>query len=420
MGVTGQSPAAGLGRRAVLRGSAALGAAGMLGAATRAAAAGADSVQLPFANGTRRIVAAGTWPGKGDMILQRVRAPLLETPWDVFRTHLFIPNDQTYVRWHIADFPTEVDPKTFRLRITGHVQRPFDLTLDQLVQQFPAVRTAAVNQCSGNSRGLIEPRVAGAQWANGAMFNAMWTGVPLARLLAHAGLKPGATHVAFRSLEQGLDPIPPDARFWKVLPLARANDDAVMVAYEQNGTPLPLLNGYPLRLVVPGWYATYWVKMLTEITVSTHPGTGFWMKTAYTIPDTPNGSMQPGQTGVNFVPINAMNPRSFFTKVANGDTLHAGRATTLRGFAFGGGSALKSVAVSADGGTGWQAATLGKDWGAYGARAWSLAFTPPHPGPLRLMVRAANDSGAVQPMVAGWNPGGFMFNAIEQVDVHVV
>jgi DMSO/TMAO reductase YedYZ molybdopterin-dependent catalytic subunit len=403
----------------VLAGSAALGAAGVLGASARPSAAAAD-VHLPFANGIRPIAAAGTWPGKGEMILQRVRAPLLETPWDVYRKHLFIPNDRTYVRWHIPDFPTAIDPAAFRLRITGHVERPFELTLDRLTKQFPAVRTAAVNQCSGNSRGFIAPRVPGAQWANGAMYNAMWTGVPLARLLAHAGLKSGASHVAFRSLEQGLDPIPPVARFWKVLPLDHANDGSVMVAYAQNGAPLPLLNGFPLRLVVPGWYATYWVKMLTEIEITTHPGTGFWMTTAYTIPDTPNGSMLPGQAGVKFVPINAMNPRSFVTSVAQGEALHADRATILRGFAFGGGSALKSVAVSADGGTSWRDAKLGKDWGAYGSREWSLDFTPHKRGPLRLMVRAANASGAVQPMVAGWNPGGFMYNAIEQVDVHVV
>ena len=407
------------GRRAVLRGSASFGLTAAFAARARSAAA-AVRVDLPFANGVRPLAPAGMFPGKGEMILQRVRAPLLETPWPVFRQHLFIPNDQAFVRWHIPDFPTHVDVTKFRLRITGHVERPFELTLAELVRQFPAARMAAVNQCSGNSRGLIDPRVPGGQWANGAMFNAMWTGVPLSHLLAHAGLKAGASHVAFHSLENLIEPIPPDALFYKVLPLDRANDGKVMVAYAQNGAHLPLLNGFPLRLVVPGWYATYWVKMLTEITVTTHPGTGFWMKTAYTIPDTPNGSMTPGQTGVKFVPINAMNPRSFCTSPEPGAKLAAGKATELRGFAFGGGSALRTVAVSADGGRGWQDATLGKDWGAYGARTWSLAFKPAKPGPLRLLVRASNADGAMQPAVAGWNPGGFMYNAIEQVDVYVV
>jgi len=409
-----EQPSPGLQRRALLAGSAALGAAGIAGAARAA------EVQLPFANGVRPIAPAGRFPGKASMIVQRVRAPLLETPWEVFRKHLFIPNDQTYVRWHIPDFPTHVDLKTFRLRINGEVAHPFELTLDELVKQFPATQAAAVNQCSGNSRGLINPRVPGAQWGNGAMYNALWTGVRMGDLLAHAGVKPGATHVALRNLENLIEPIPDHAKFYKVLPLARATDPSTLIAYEMNGTQLPLLNGFPLRAVVSGWYATYWVKMLTEITVTTHPGTGFWMNPAYTIPDTPNGSMTPGQTGVKMVPINAMDPRSFFTSLVSGNTLPMGKPTRLEGFAFGGGSALKAVSVSADGGGTWQAAALGKDWGAYGSRAWSLAFTPHARGNLRLMVRAGNEAGAVQPVVAGWNPGGFMYNAIEHVDVHVV
>lgn len=413
------APYAGVGRRALLRGSAALGLAGAI--ATRAAsAATTQMVELPFANGARPLAPAGMFPGKQQMILQRVRAPLLETPWDVYRKHLFIPNDQTYVRWHIPDFPTEIDVGKYRLRIDGEVERPFELTLDELVKRFPAVQSAAVNQCSGNSRGFINPRVPGAQWGHGAMYNAMWTGVRLRDLLAQAGVKSGATHVSFHNIEELIPPIPAHAGFWKVLPLARATDESTLVAYEMNGSEMPLLNGFPIRLVVPGWYATYWVKMLSRITVTSHPGTGFWMNPAYTIPDTPNGAMQPGQTGLKMVPINAMDPRSFITSVAGGDRLPAHQQTLLRGFAFGGGSALHTVAVSVDNGTSWKPATLGKDWGAYGAREWSLGVTPGKPGPMRLMVRASNAAGQVQPMVAGWNPGGFMYNAIEHVDVQAV
>ncbi|MDE2006067.1 MAG: molybdopterin-dependent oxidoreductase [Rhodospirillales bacterium] len=409
------SPASRIGRRAALAGAATFGA-GILAARGAAAA----EVNLPFANGIRPVAPAGRFPQKGAMIVQRVRAPLLETPWEVFRKHLFIPNNQTYVRWHIPDFPTHVDLKTFRLSVDGEVEKPFSLTLDELVREFPATRAAAINQCSGNSRGFIDPRVPGAQWGHGAMFNAMWTGAPLHALLARAGVKPGATHVAFHNIEELIEPIPPHALFYKVLPLARATDPSTMVAYEMNGTQLPLLNGFPIRLIVPGWYATYWVKMLTRITVTTHPGTGFWMNPAYTIPDTPGGAMTPGQAGVKMVPINAMVPRSFITGPAAGARIHAGKPTKLEGFAFGGGSALTAVEVSTDGGASWQKATLGKDWGAYGSRAWSLSFTPAARGPVRLMVRASNQAGAVQPMKAGWNPGGFMYNAIEHVDVHAV
>jgi hypothetical protein len=249
------------------------------------------------------------------------------------------------------------------------------------------------------------------------MFNAMWTGVPLSKLLARAGLKPDATHVAFRSLAAPVAPYPPADRFEKVLPLARANDGAVTVAYEANGRTMTLLNGFPLRLVVPGWYATYWVKMLAEIEVMNHPGEGFWMATAYKIPDTPNGAMTPGETGVKMVPINAMVPRSFITSPDQAQPVVSDKPLTVKGFAFGGNSALKSVMVSYDGGTTWHAAKLGKDWGEYGAREWQFGFTPVKPSTYCIMAKAANMAGQEQPMQAGWNPGGFMYNAIEHIEI---
>jgi DMSO/TMAO reductase YedYZ molybdopterin-dependent catalytic subunit len=403
-------------RRSFLKAGIGLGAAGLL-ASRYATAETPNTVTLPFANGERPLLPAGTFPGKGEMILQRTRAPLLETPWPVFQQHLFTPNDQAYVRWHMNDFPTAVDVSTFKLRIFGEVENPYELSLGELVHEFPPAHLAAINQCSGNSRGFISPRVSGAQWANGAMFNALWTGVPLSKLLARAGLKPDATHVAFRSLETRVPPYPPADQFEKVLPLARANDGAVTVAYEMNDDTMPLLNGFPLRLVVPGWYATYWVKMLSEIEVMNHPGEGFWMTTAYKIPDTPTGSMTPGEAGIKMVPISAMVPRSFITAPDQGQSVTSGKPLTVKGFAFGGNSALKSVNVSTDGGVTWHDAKLGKNWGEYGAREWQTRFTPATPGTYRIMVKATNMAGQEQPMQGGWNPGGFMYNAIEHLDI---
>ncbi|OYV53097.1 MAG: sulfide dehydrogenase [Rhodospirillales bacterium 20-60-12] len=411
-------PVAGrLKRRSLLQASVAAGAMGALAATAPRAWADDATVSLPFDNGVRPIVAAGTFPGKGEMILQRTRAPLLETPWDVFRQHLFIPNDRAYVRWHMADFPTSVDPGTFRLKISGAVDRPYELTLAELVNEFAPRKLAAVNQCSGNSRGHISPRVAGAQWNNGAMYNAMYTGVPLSVLLAKAGVKPSATHVAFRSLEQLTPPYPAADRFEKVLPLGRANDGDVMVAYEMNGDTFPLLNGFPTRLVVPGWYSTYWVKMVHEIEVMEHPGEGFWMKVAYKVPNNPTGAMTPGQKGVDFVPISAMVPRSFITSHVDGDKIQTGRTINAEGFAFGGNSAVKAVEFSSDGGATYKPAVLGKNWGKYGNRAWRVAFEIPKAGAYTLMVRATNEAGQTQPKIAAWNPGGFMYNAIEQINV---
>ncbi len=400
-------------RRAALAGGAAL-----AGLAALPGRARADTVTLPFANGERPIVPAGTFPQKGEMILQRTRPPLLETPFAVFRDHLYTPNDLTFVRWHLGDVPTSVDPATYRLRIGGAVKRPYELTLEELVRGFTHRRMAAVNQCAGNSRGLIEPRVAGAQWGNGAMFNAIWTGVPLRALLARAGVSPKATHVAFRSLESG-GIFPPDAQFEKALPIRRANDGVTMVAFRMNGAYLPLLNGYPVRLVVPGWFSTYWMKMLTEIEVLEYPSTDFWMAKAYRIPDRPDGGMRPGEAGVPMVPIGPMRPRSFFTSVTDGTRLPTPGAVTLRGFGFGGRTALRAITVSIDGGKNWRAATLGPDHGPYGFREWHAVTRFPKAGDYRLMVRASNAAGDTQPMRAVWNPGGYLYNPVERVDVMV-
>ena len=179
-----------------------------------------------------------------------------------------------------------------------------------------------MNQCSGNSRGFFQPRVAGGEWGNGAMGNARWTGVRLKDVLDRAGVKAGAVQVRFNGMDEPVVADGPD--FMKSLAVDHARDGEVMIAYAMNGQQLPLLNGFPLRLVVPGWYATYWVKMLNDIEVLDSPDTNFWMKTAYTIPDTPRADMKPGQTDVKMVPINRMNPRSFITNHQGGRD-HSGR-----------------------------------------------------------------------------------------------
>src|SRR6516164_4018253 len=163
---------------------------------------------------------------------------------------------------------------TWRLNIRGHVDRPLELSLQDL-RQMDAVSIVAVNQCSGNSRGLFDPRLPGAQWGNGGMGNARWTGVRLVDLLRRAGVRDGAVEVSFAGLDRaGLASVPD---FVKSLTRRDAERPDVLVAYAMNGEPLPLLNGFPVRLVVPGWFATYWIKALAEITVLDQPYTGFWM-----------------------------------------------------------------------------------------------------------------------------------------------
>jgi DMSO/TMAO reductase YedYZ molybdopterin-dependent catalytic subunit len=372
----------------------------------------AEYVTMPFANGERRLA---RFPQKRDLILLRTRAPLLETPMKVFDEGVFTPNDQFYVRWHLPVLPTSVDVDTFRLRIDGHVAKPVELTLKQIVNDFAPVELAAVNQCSGNGRGFFEPRVPGGQWGNGAMGNARWTGVPLNKLLAAAGLKPGAVQVSFDALDAGAMPKTP--LFRKSLDVDHATDGTVLVAYGMNGEPLPMLNGFPLRLVVPGWYATYWVKALNHIEVLDGPDSGFWMKKAYLIPDTPGVNMTPGQSDVKMKPIGPMVPRSFITNLGNGSAVPVGRGVDVRGIAFGGDTGVARVLFSSDGGKKWHEAKLGRDYGKYSLRRWQTTFTAKSPGTHLLMVKAINSQGVEQPMHPNWNPGGFMRNVVESVAV---
>ena len=257
-------------------------------------------VNLPLPGGPDERQITTAFPQKGRMILQRTRAPLLETPFEVFDKGVFTPNDEFFVRWHWSVIPTNIDVDTFRLNVHGHVERPLSLTLRD-IQALPQIEYAAVNQCSGNSRGFFQPRVPGGEWGNGAMGNALWTGVSLKAVLDRAGVKAGAVQVRFNGLDEPTGKDGPD--FIKSLSVDHARDGEVMLAYGMNSERLPLLNGYPLRLVVPGWYATYWIKMLNDIEVLDSPDTNFWMKTAYLIPDTPHADMKPGQTGVPLVPI---------------------------------------------------------------------------------------------------------------------
>jgi DMSO/TMAO reductase YedYZ molybdopterin-dependent catalytic subunit len=374
-----------------------------------------DMIKLPLPSDPRERPLTHDFPQKGTMILQRTRPPLLETPMEVFDRGVFTPNDQFYVRWHWAVIPTSVDLKTFKLAVRGHVNQTLSLSLDDL-RSLPQVELAAVNQCSGNSRGYYEPRVPGAQWSHGAMGNAVWTGVRLKDVLDRAGVKAGAVQVRFNGLDEPVVPDAPD--FKKSLDIDHARDGEVMIAYAMNGEQLPLLNGFPLRLIVPGWYSTYWVKMLSDIEVLDKPDDNFWMAVAYTIPDTPHASITPGQTGVKLVPINKMVPRSFFTNVAGGATLPAGNAA-LRGIAFGGDSGVAKVELSADGGKSWQPTTLGKDHGKYSFRQWETNI-PLAKGGHVFMVRCTNQAGDVQPDAPNWNPSGFMRNVIETVQVAAI
>ncbi len=210
----------------------------------------ADNVTLPFGNGERPL---GKYPQKRPLIVMTSRPPQLETPFSVFNEGVITPNDAFFVRYHLAGLPLDIDPDTFTLEVKGKVDKPLKLSLAAL-KQMPSTEIVAVNQCSGNSRGFFEPRVAGGQLGNGAMGNARWKGVPLKAVLDRAGVQKGARQVTFNGLDGPIVDKTPD--FVKALDVDQARDGEVMLAYAMNGQDLPFLNGFPLRLVVPGYYGT--------------------------------------------------------------------------------------------------------------------------------------------------------------------
>ncbi|MDE2603064.1 MAG: molybdopterin-dependent oxidoreductase [Bradyrhizobium sp.] len=370
-----------------------------------------DTVTLPFANGERPLV---RYPQKRPLIGLTSRPPQLETPFHIFNDGPITPNDAFFVRYHLSGLPYDLDPGKFTLEVKGKVDKPLKLSLRD-IRKMKATEIVAVNQCSGNSRGFFEPRVAGGQLANGAMGNARWLGVPLKTVLEMAGVQSGAKQVVF----DGMDGPPSDRTpdFAKALDFDHAADGEVMLAYGMNDAPLPFLNGFPLRLIVPGYYGTYWVKHLNEITVIDNVFDGFWMKSAYRIPDTPDNSVEPGTTPKATIPINRFTIRSFITNVANGAKLKAGN-TTLQGIAFDSGKGIKDVAVSTDGGKTWTQAKLGKDLGKYSFREWKLPVKLAA-GSHDLKVRATSNSGETQPDQPRWNPAGYLRNVVETVRVTV-
>ncbi|WFU42075.1 molybdopterin-dependent oxidoreductase [Bradyrhizobium sp. CB82] len=370
-----------------------------------------DTVTLPFANGERPLV---KYPQKRPMIVLTSRPPQLETPFAIFNDGPLTPNNAFFVRYHLSDLPYNLDPDKFTLEVKGKVDKPLKLSLKD-IHKMKATEIVAVNQCSGNSRGFSDPRVAGGQLANGAMGNARWRGVPLKAVLELAGVQAGAKQVTFNGMDGPVSDKTPD--FVKALDLDHATDGEVMLAYGMNGEDLPFLNGFPLRLIVPGYYGTYWVKHLNEITVIDNVYDGFWMKSAYRIPDTPCNCVEPGTVPKATIPINRFTIRSFITSVADGAKLKAGRAT-LRGIAFDGGTGIKEVSVSIDGGKSWTPAKLGKDLGKYSFREWRLPVKLAA-GPAELKVRATSNGGETQPDTPRWNPAGYLRNVVETVRVTV-
>jgi hypothetical protein len=290
--------------------------------------------------------------------------------------------------------------------------------LDDL-KTLPAFEVAAVCQCAGNRRGLFQPHVAGVQWGHGAMGCARWKGARLKDVLDLAGLNKEAVEVVFDGADGPVLDKTPD--FVKSLPVWKAVEDTTLVAYEMNGEPLPKWNGFPARIVVPGWTATYWVKHVTKIAAVTVPFDGFWMKTAYRIPVGKFllvARFISQETGVT-TPITEIVVNSLITNPADGARVKAGRKTAISGIAWDGGYGIRAVEISADNGNTWSEARLGEDFGKFAFRPWSYDFTPKRRGKLALTARATNEIGQTQTRDPIPNPAGYCNHAAQTVTLDV-
>jgi len=371
--------------------------------------------ELP--EGVRDSAVLDELPGKKPLIKLTYRPPNYETPIEYFRTAI-TPNDAFFVRYHLPVIP-EVDAKTWKVVVGGEgANGQAEITLAEL-KRMPAFEVVAVNLCSGNRRGLFQPHVAGVEWGYGAMGCARWKGARLKHLLDKVGIKKEAIEVVFNGADGPIVEKTPD--FIKSIPVWKAIEETTLVAYEMNGQPLPHFNGFPARIVVPGWTGTYWMKHVTSITAVTKPESGFWMNPAYRIPlgKFPLVARFTTQdTAVN-TPITEMVVNSLITSHAQGASINVGAPVTVGGIAWDAGYGLRVVEKSTDGGKTWASATLGEDLGRFAFRSFTFSFTPKARGKQTVMARATNKIGQTQTTELIHNPAGYHHNVIHSLTFNV-
>ena len=357
--------------------------------------------------------------GKVALIKKSFRPPNFETPVSYFN-EAFTPNNAFFVRYHLAGIP-RVDAAQWKLSVSGEsLEKPFELTYDSLRKDFEIVEVPAVCMCSGNRRGLSQPHVTGVQWGHGAIGNAKWRGVRLRDVLIRSGLKKDALEIVLGGADSAVLDKTPD--FVKSLPVWKAMDENTLVAFEMNGEALPHWNGFPARIVVPGWTATYWMKHVTSISVVAQPFKGFWMNPAYRIPKGkfPVIDRFVSQETDTNTPITEMVVNSLITSPANGAKISRGESVNIAGVAWDGGYGIAAVEVSEDEGRVWQPAIMGADLGRYAWRPWSHRFSPRAPGRHVLLARATNKAGTTQTMELIFNPAGYHNNVLQRIELEVI
>jgi sulfite oxidase len=348
-----------------------------------------------------------------DMLIVRSESPTdFETPLHLLDNSWITPNDLHYVRTHL---PTpEIDLKTWSLIVDGEVNEPLKLTLGD-IHGFRETTRAVTLECSGNGRVYSDPPVPGLKWEKGAVGTARWTGVSLRDVLNKAGIKSTAKHIILNGADKPLDSAPD---FVRSIPIDKAMHPDTMLAYRMNGADIPLEHGFPVRLVVPGWEAAASTKWIINIRASETEADGFFFKTAYRIPNRP---VAPGATVdlADMVPYTRLDVKSIFTFPPEGTMIHTGSTIELRGFAWAGESDITRVDVSTDYGRSWTAASLDIEKEKYAWRRFRHRWTPNRRGSFIVMSRATDSEGRAQPIVASWNPAGYLYNVIDKVRIDV-
>jgi DMSO/TMAO reductase YedYZ molybdopterin-dependent catalytic subunit len=334
-------------------------------------------------------------------------APLnWETPISALIGGTVMPNARFFVRNHFQ-IP-KLDARCWQLQVGGLVRRPLRLGLQDLVD-LPAESQTVTLECAGNGRKYLTPAVGGEQWALGAVSAAEWTGVPLAEVLDRAGVQPGAREVVFRGADGATATHPGGARrFERSLTLDDIRRSEVLLAYAMNGEPLPDEHGYPLRVIVPGWYGVAAVKWLTEIEVIGHTFSGYFQTQKYVYLSDRDGNLASE-------PVREQRVRALITQPSDDEELGLG-TVAVRGMAWSGLAPLARVDVSLNGEPWRQARLLGGS-SRYGWRRWELIAQIERRGRISIRARATDQAGRMQPERPEWNRLGYGNNAIHEVSI---
>ena len=349
---------------------------------------------------------------RDDLIIRSESPADFETPLHLLDKAWLTANDIHYVRSHLPAPALQLS--TWSLTVEGELNHPLKLTMND-IRGFKEVNQTVTLECSGNGRAFADPPVAGLQWEKGAVGTARWTGIPLRDVLNKAQVKLSGKHVILNGADQPMRAVPD---FIRSIPIEKAMQPDTILAYRMNGEEIPVLHGFPLRLIVPGWEAAASTKWIVNIRVSEAEADGFFMQTAYRIP---NRSVAPG-TAVDpkdMIPYARLDVKSIFTNPLEGATLGTGSSIELRGFAWAGEADVVRVDVSTDFGRTWTQAALDSEKAKYTWRRFRYAWKPSRRGSYVVMSRATDSQGRTQPMVPSWNPAGYMYNVIDRVRINV-